>query len=355
MPSLSFKTEPVTARLISPSGETVEKDIEIRIHPITGRTCRIALSRTGQNEPGADTFPEPPPDAENTAQCPFCAPQVHTMTPRLIHELSPSGRLTHGESILFPNLFPYGMYSAVSLFDNTHFVELGKASLPSYAHCLINCRNYLRQVLTHDPKAIHAAITQNHLPSAGGSLIHPHLQINADHRPANHQRFLNEKMDAYFSQTGRRMLSDYLDHERNDGARYIGRTGEWEWMAAFAPEGFYEIWGILPNVTSLRTPDADAWQSLAAGILNTQHFYRSVCRNGYNLGILSLETPSSHMELRAVMTVRSNYAAWVRNDHSGFEVMLGDMATFTLPEDTARQARAFWTSNTLNLLSFQSV
>jgi len=32
-----------------------------------------------------------------------------------------------------------------------------------------------------------------------------------------------------------------------------------------------------------------------------------------------------------VMVVRSNYAPWVRNDHTGFEVMLGEMATF-IPE-----------------------
>jgi hypothetical protein len=48
------------------------------------------------------------------------------------------------------------------------------------------------------------------------------------------------------------------------------------------------------------------------------------------------------MELRAVLTVRSNYAPWVRSDFTGFEVMLGDMATFTAPEITAEHARAFW-------------
>ena len=86
------------------------------------------------------------------------------------------------------------------------------------------------------------------------------------------------------------------------------------------------------------------WKDLAQGVLNVQKFYRSLCRNGYNLGILSVETPSSRLELRVVMMVHSNYAAWVRNDHTGFELMLGDMATFTLPEEIADKARPFWTS-----------
>jgi len=342
--SLSFVKESITARLILPSGEDVKKIIEIRTHPITGRTSRVALSRTGQSEPGTDVFPEPPPDARNAEHCPFCRPHVESKTPRIFPGVSPAGRLTQGDSILFPNLFPYGSYSAVSLFDNLHFVEMGTALPPSYTDCFINCRNYLGQVLSYDPQAIYMAITQNHLPSAGGSLVHPHLQINADRIPANHHRFLKERTDAYFKQTGRLLFSDYLNHEKNDGSRYIGRTGDWEWMAAFAPEGFYEIWGILPGVTSLRTPEVRVWSDLSCGVINAQKFYRSLCRNGYNLGVLTIETPSSLAELRVALIVRSNYAAWVRNDHTGFELMLGDMATFTLPEDTATLARPFWES-----------
>jgi hypothetical protein len=81
---------------------------------------------------------------------------------------------------------------------------------------------------------------------------------------------------------------------------------------------------------------------LAQGVLNTQHYYRSLNRNGYNLGILAIEVGASKLELRVVILARSNYAPWVRNDHTGFEVMLGDMATFTAPEDTARTAKPFW-------------
>jgi hypothetical protein len=108
-------------------------------------------------------------------------------TPRLFPGLSQDGRLTRGDSILFP----YGSYSAVSLFDNAHFVEIGTALPPSYTGCFINCRNYLRKVLSNDQQAVYTA--------------------------------------------------------HND--RQLGM------VAAFAPEGFYEIRGILPGVTSLCTPE----------------------------------------------------------------------------------------------------
>ncbi|MEZ4526054.1 MAG: galactose-1-phosphate uridylyltransferase [Desulfobacterales bacterium] len=339
---LSFEKKDIFAKFISPSGELAEKRIEIRVNPISGRTCRIALGRSAEKEPGTESLPLPPPNGNDTANCPFCNPQVLSKTPKIHCDILPEGRLCCNRSILFPNLFPYGTYSAVSLFDNQHFVEIGTASSSSCADCFLNCRNYLRRIHAYDSEAVYMAITQNHLPSAGGSLLHPHLQINADRIAANHHRFLKQKTDQYFQETGQRLFSDYLAHEKEDGTRYIGKTGNWEWMTAFAPEGFFELWGILPGITSLfQIKEAD-WHDLAQGVVNAQKFYRSLCRNGYNLGMLFIEDKKSCLEIRTVLLVRSNYAPWVRNDHTGFELMLGDMATFTLPEETAEMARPFW-------------
>ena len=341
---LTFDSQSVSAKFIDPCGTIAERIIEIRTNPITGRTCRISFSRSDEKEPGTESLPHPPPDAAKTAQCPFCRPQVSSKTPQLHPDLSSSGRLAQGDSLLFPNLFPYGSYSAVSLFDNTHFVEIGNASAESYANSFLNCSRYLAKIKNHDPAAVYMAITQNHLPSAGGSLLHPHLQINADRLPANHQRILLQRTNDFYHQSGNYLFSSYLDHEMAEGSRYIGTTGSWQWMAAFAPEGFFEIWGILPQKTSFQQMSASDWRDLARGILKTQRFYRDLNRNGYNLGLLSVEMPTSRLELRIVIMVRSNYAPWVRSDYTGFEVMLGDMTTFSAPEQTAEWARSFFSS-----------
>lgn len=341
-PGLEFAKERITAKLLAPSGDMQEKPVEVRRDPVTGRTCRIALARAAEREPGAETLPPPPPDAQDTAACPFCRPQVTDRTPRLQPELFPEGRLDLGDSVLFPNLFPYGEYSAVNIFDNHHFVEMGTAELESYCNGFLNAERYLRRILAHDPRALHMAITQNHLPSAGGSLVHPHLQIQADRVPSNHQRFLRRRAQEYFERWGSRLFGDYLEHEKAEGSRIIGETGRWQWLAAFAPEGFFEIWGLLPGVFSLRRLEESDWRDLARGLLNAQRFYRSLCRNGYNFGLLLVEDGNQVLELRARVTVRSNYTPWARNDFTGFEVMLGDMATFIPPEETAKKAREFW-------------
>ena len=342
---MEFKSCSVSAKFVDPAGESADRIIEIRTNPITERTCRIAFSRINEIEAGTESLPQPPPDADNTLQCPFCRPQVTSKTPQLHPDLSRDSRLQQGDSLLFPNLFPYGSYSAVSLFSDEHFVEIGTASVSSYADSFINSARYLHKVLDHDPQAVYMAVTQNHLPSAGGSLVHPHLQINADRVAGNHQRFIQQKADQFYQQNSSYLLSSYLTHEKSEGARYIGKTGSWEWMAAFAPEGFFEIWGILPEITSFQEATAVDWQDLAQGVINIQRFYRSICRNGYNLGLLAVETPASCLELRVVIVVRSNYAPWVRSDYTGYEVMLGDMATFVAPEQTAEWARPFFSVN----------
>ncbi len=340
---LILRSRTVQARLRTPSGQEVDLPVEIRTSPVTGRTCRIALSRSREREPGTESLPGPPPGAADEATCPFCPPRLEDMTPRLRTDLFDVDRLELGSSTLFPNLYPYGPFSAVSLFDSAHFVEIGTASRDSYAASLKNCIAYLARIKAAQPDVRHMAITQNHLPSAGGSLVHPHLQVNAESIPANHQRTISQRAASFHARTGRLIFSELLDLEKANGSRVIGRTGSWEWLAAFAPEGFFEIWGLLPGQTSLFDPSPEVWGDLAQGILNVQRFYRSLNRNSYNLGLLSFEDRESRLELRAVIMARSNYAPWVRNDHTGFEVMLGDMTTFTAPEDTAARARAFFT------------
>lgn len=339
---LRFQRERVTARIITPEGVETDRSIEIRTHPVTGRRCRITFSRSGEKEAGTQALPPPPPHADQAGQCPFCPAQRAAQTPRFPPAFHPAGRMVQGRSVLFPNLFPYATHSAVSLFDDRHFVEIGTASVSSYTDSFLNCAAFLQRVRETDAAAIYTGIAQNHLPSAGGSLLHPHLQVHADRVAPNYHRFLVRRARDYWNAAGQGLFTDYLAYEKKRGTRMIGRTGAWEWLAAFAPEGFYEIWGLLPGRTSMLSLDPANWEDLARGVLNAQRFYRSRCRNGYNLGLLAVEKDDSRLELRVVLMVRSNYAPWVRNDHTSFETMLGDMATFHAPEETARLAQPFW-------------
>ena len=103
-----FSMETVQARLMEPCGDLADRTIQLRVNPVSGRTSRITFSRVNEKEAGVERLPSPPPDARQTARCPFCRPQVLLRTPQLIPQIHPDGRMTRGESLLFPNLFPYG-------------------------------------------------------------------------------------------------------------------------------------------------------------------------------------------------------------------------------------------------------
>ena len=340
---LEFRIKEFAADFRDTSGNPLTRVQQVRTDPVTLKKCRITPSRSHENERGTEKLYTPPDMDLDESKCPFCPENIECMTPCLKQQICAGGRLKNKHSTLFPNLFPYTEWSAVSLFGDTHYVEIGTAIPNSYRDSFINCSEYLTRVRRVDPDAIFMSITQNHLPGAGGSLIHPHLQVHATKQISNHHRALQQRAQEYATQYHSCILSDLLLAEKEVGERYIGRTGGWEWITAFAPSGFYEIWGILTSESSLLIPEKkEVWRDLAEGILNTQKFYKSMNRNAYNLSLLSIEDGHNIPCLKVSLIVRSSYAPWVRSDLTGFEVASGEMVTFTYPETVAAMARAFW-------------
>ena len=332
---IEFNMVELTADFSDAVGIPLKRVLQVRTDPLTLRQCRITASRALANERGTEKLFQPPVTDLDESKCPFCPGNLEKMTPRLNPQISAHRRLITNKSILFPNLFPYTEWSAVSLFDNIHHVEIGTATRASYRDSFINCSDYLTRVNKADPQAVFMSITQNHLPGAGGSLVHPHLQVHATRQISNNHRILKKRSKDYEKKHNTCLVSALLESEKKSGERYIGRTGIWEWIAAFAPSGFYEIWGIAKSEPSLLIPDKKrVWQDLAEGVLNTQRLYRSLNRNAYNLNLLSTEDGRKPPCLKVSLTARSSYAPWVRSDFTGFEIASGEMATFTLPEST---------------------
>ena len=132
---LTFTARVVSAKYIDPDGKLVKQPTEIRTNPLTGRTCRIASSRTREKSPAPTAFPR-------------------------------------------------------------------RRRMPEILQ------------MDYDPRGVYMAVTQNHLPSAGGYLIHPHLQINADRLAANHHRVLLERLNDYYQNRGNYLFSSHISHEK---------------------------------------------------------------------------------------------------------------------------------------------
>ena len=87
--------------------------VQYREERFTGFRCRISPDRSKRHVLQPLAFP---PD---TGDCPFCRDWIFSVTP-----VFPDGhRILHGESITFPNMFPFGQGHVVTVITDEHRVE----------------------------------------------------------------------------------------------------------------------------------------------------------------------------------------------------------------------------------------
>ena len=330
------------SRIIRPTEtQPVTVTTRIRIDPLTKHTVRITPRRT--DDPPID-FSNPPYRehvAESGPTCPFCPGRIGETTPRFPPEICGEGRFVFAGSILFPNLFPYGRHSAVAVFSPAHFIEIGEFTGNEYRDAFINARGYIERVFTIDPEVRFSAVTQNYLPSSGGTLIHPHLQINIFVTPTNYLRELSDCSARYHTETGRSFWDDLVQKEEALGGRWIARTGPIAWFTPFAPQGQKEVWAVFEGRSDFREITDNELAILSGGIVSVQRYYRDTGNNSFNLGAYSIAGQDSDYRLLVRMVVRTKYIPYARNDQSYFEVILGEAATDEFPEKIASDLKKY--------------
>lgn len=261
-------------------------DVEVREDPLTGRQTRIV----------EEVFPAPEeaPDIDeyvsDSEGCFFCPAMVHDATPEY-PDFVGADRIEHGEAISFPNLFPYGKHSNVVVLTEEHFRPIDAITAEQFADGLACALDYLGAVVDHED-AEFASINMNLLPSAGSSVVHPHLQTVADDHGTSGQRRTVRAERAYHDEHGRTYWQDLLETEQ-DGPRYIDSTGTVDWLAPFAPANHWHVRGIT-DVTGIPAADDDVVEELADGITNVLAYYASMDLNAHNFAIsLTSDDPAS--------------------------------------------------------------
>ena len=94
--------------------------------------------------------------------------------------------------------------------------------------------------------------------------------------PVHVPAFLERRTTNYYKKTGHLLFSDYLAHEQENKTRLIGQTEYWHWLAAFAPEGFYEIWAIHGRL--LRRPPRITIQVIRSTAKTAMSQARTSCK-----------------------------------------------------------------------------
>ncbi|MEN6609608.1 MAG: galactose-1-phosphate uridylyltransferase [Methanoregulaceae archaeon] len=265
---------------------------------------------------------------EASPDCPFCHPQVLTGTP-----LFPNGnRILQGESITFPNKFPFAAWHTVTVITRSHSVDRFACEQISDAlHA---------QVQSLAGHSGYPAIIWNYLPSAGASVSHPHMQGLVDPLPSSMvSRYLSCGED-YLRRFGRSYWDDLKEQECSSPRFLYGK--EIPWIASPVPLGEREVRAFLPirHIEELPVYIPE----LAEGIVTLLDFYRSLGTVAFNMGIFFDTSPSNKDRgFRAFCSLiaRMSPSPASANDSSAMERLLLDPVILTPPETVSEVFQEF--------------
>jgi UDPglucose--hexose-1-phosphate uridylyltransferase len=328
MSRIAFEREIFEAELLDPyhGFAPTRTKVEARRDPLTGHSARILP---------AGSFPPPARHdlerlaAETRKTCPFCAERIEEETPRLPPAVSRDGRIRAGEAVLFPNLVPYAKWSSVSVYSpERHLLSLPDLTPSLVAANLLAQRAFARAVLAFDPTSQWISVNANHLPPAGSSIFHPHLQGSANPLPTTMQRLLAAVPPAD--------VRAYVAAERDDGTRLLASSGGIDWVASFAPLGPAEICAFAAGVGSPHDLEDALVDELARGISAVLGVYDRLGFQSFNLALYGV--PAAQTLLLRIVA-RGYFGAAERSDAMWSERLQWEAATDLAPEHVAELAR----------------
>jgi UDPglucose--hexose-1-phosphate uridylyltransferase len=291
---------------------TSKGTLQYREEHYTGIRCRISPDRL-KRQIGQSAYT--PPDS---VDCPFCRDVVFSVTPTF-----PDGnRIVRGESVTFPNLYPFGEGHIVTVLTCEHFP--GIFTRKQIIDGLFSQIEALRRFNGF------ASINWNYLPSAGASLVHPHMQGLSDQWPsriveryllAGRRYRLKHNRNYWFSLQEAEKISD----------RYLFGD-EITWTANAVPIGEREVRGILP-ISTLDEMECYV-DLLARGILEILDLYKKLGTSAFNMSIF-FDKAGNSQDFHAFCSIisRINPNALSTSDTAFMERLHLEPIIMTFPED----------------------
>jgi UDPglucose--hexose-1-phosphate uridylyltransferase len=342
--AIVFRREPRVARLHDPRRGFALSNVEseIRYDPLTGessRICHFSLPASAPSDISAIAEARRP-------GCPFCPGKVDTVTPRFPEELVPGGRFRRGEAVVFPNLFPYDDLSAVLVPDARHDVEMADMPGSLIVSGVATARDFLAATLPRLGGDLLGLVTWNHMPPAGGTQLHPHLQVVATSEPGNAVRRELAAESTWLATHGRPFAPDLLAAEEAAG-RVVGGIGAWTWYVPFAPTGVLgDCRAVLPGKSSVLELDDGDVADFAAGLRRVLRGFAATGLWSFNLTFVPDRTHerSGRHALSARLLPRLYIDPVLHTPDANYlHMLLGERFSMAWPEEVAERLRRGFT------------
>ncbi len=291
---------------------------EYRIDPLTGRTsviCDSLLKKYAVLYGQSDIQFINNLVEESRQNCFFCAPTVYTATPEYPECLCPTGRLEKESAILFPNLFPTAAVHAVLTWPDYHYLTPDQFSPILLQDAFELTSQFAESVNKNIPDISFLSLNCNYMPPAGGSIIHPHLQIVGTAKPPYFPHQTIQAADKWYNNTKTNYWDALCKAEQNTEKRWISKFGTWSWIAPWCPMGANEIMGIHESAATIYDLNESDWNELANGVHKVLSYYSEKDCSSFNF-FLCGGTKKDRNGQRCVMRMitRQNLRPGYRND-----------------------------------------
>jgi len=342
--NIQFQSDKFQSKFLSPLKEFQEDihEIEHRLDPLTNTRSIIGSSMRDKAQMihGTTDYERINKIAqESKVNCFMCPEKVLSMTPKYTPDLLPHGRISKGEATLFPNLFPLSEFHAVCAFTHAHYLNLSDFTPELLANGIQICLEFIIQVAKTQESAKYMTINSNYLFPAGASVIHPHIQVMGGEIPYTFQSLLLTQSQRYFEENNSIYWHDLVTTEKELGARYIGRTGNIEWITSFSPMGSNEVQGILLNKHNFLELTQEDVKALGEGLSKILSFYGEQKYSTFNFSIYSgpLDDSAESFWCSIRIITRANVYENYRTDDYFLQKLLGTEILITPPEELAGQ------------------
>lgn len=333
-----FERQQHTANIRDFTDNFIEKEIpvEIRTDRFCDRVARVLKIRWKLPQPSHDLALI----AKAGKNCPFCPQHLETQTPMFPSELVPQGRVRLGESVVIPNAFPYCQYCGVTIFAHQHYIPLNQLS----ADLLLNAVNASLQFFDHIRQADDAiryfSINWNYMPTAGGSLFHPHFQVVANSEPTHFHQRLIDQSQKYGKKYQSLFWADLIAHEKAHKKRYLFNYGDVEFMASFCPGGIFgEVLSIFKDKLAMDDISQNDWKNFFQGITRILRCFDRLNLDNHNMTLLLGRDGDEDFWIQARIMPRISIPPWGTNDVNYFEKGHNEIVAIFAPEELAAEIR----------------
>lgn len=344
---MEFLKETVKVEFLNPlrGFKRETKSIEYRSDPLTGYRSRISLDRAKRVKQAQKIKINVSDIVSHSADgCYFCRENIDGATSKFVAEIlseNTDGRITVGQSTLFPNLYPFAEHHAVATITDCHYLELDEFTPDMIADNLTAVQKYTVSIRKYDAGARYPVWILNYLPPSGASIIHPHVQIALERAPMPELASLLSESEGYLRETGSNFWQELITIEKESGERFIGENASVAVIATFSPRGNRDVQIISKHSCNIADFDEQHMRDFADAVVKVLRGYRGMGVNSFNLVTYSaaVDQRPGHFRFSARMISRPVFQSLYTNDSGPMERFYGVSIIEAMPEQVASDMR----------------